>query len=305
MRVLITGGAGFIGSHLVEHFDGRADLRVLDNLHSGFERNIDRFDCEFIRASITDRDAVRLAMRDVDYVFHLAALISVPESMERPVDYVSVNTAGTIVVLEEAERAGVKKLIFTSSAAVYGDNPTTPKTEEMIPEPKSPYAVAKLDGEHYCSIFADRGELRTACVRYFNVFGPRQDPSSQYAAAIPIFAERALAGKPLTIFGRGDQTRDFVFVKDVVAANVTLARDRDASGVFNVGRGGAISINDLALKIISLTGSESAIEYAPPRAGDVRHSLASIDRLARIGFRPSADFDGDLRTTVEWFASRR
>lgn len=304
MRVLITGGAGFIGSHLVEHLQRRAAVRVLDNLHSGFRRNVEGFDCEFIEASITDRDAVRQAMKDVDFVFHLAALISVPESMAHPVDYVNVNTLGTLVVLEEAERAGVKKLVFSSSAAIYGDNPDVPKTETMTPEPRSPYAVTKLDGEHYCALFDGRDGLRTACVRYFNVFGPRQDPKSQYAAAIPIFVDRALAGETLTIFGRGDQTRDFIFVKDVAAANLFLAQNIDATGVFNLGGGASITISGLADKIIAFTGSCSTIERAEERAGDVRHSLAAIARLKGIGFCPSGDFERDLQTTVEWFASR-
>jgi len=304
MRVLVTGGAGFIGSHLIEHLQDRAAVRVLDNLHSGFRRNVGRFDCEFVEASITDRDAVRRAMKDVDYVFHLAALISVPESMARPIDYVNVNTVGTLVVLEEAERAGVKKLVFSSSAAVYGDNPEVPKTETMTPEPRSPYAVTKLDGEHYCALFDGRGGLRTACVRYFNVFGPRQDPKSQYAAAIPIFVDRALEGETLTIFGEGDQTRDFVFVKDVAAANLFLAQEADATGVFNLGGGTSITISDLADKIVAMTGSGSTVEHAEQRAGDVRHSLAAIERLKEIGFCPSGDFDRDLQATVEWFASR-
>ena len=155
MRILITGGAGFIGSHIVEHFSGNAQVRVLDNLRTGYLQNIERFDVEFIEGSVTDRDVVRRAVKDVDYVFHLAAMISVPESMEKPTECVEINTLGTLILLEEAAKAGVKKLCFSSSAAVYGDNPVIPKTEKMMPEPKSPYAVTKLDGEHYCKIFAD------------------------------------------------------------------------------------------------------------------------------------------------------
>ena len=175
---------------------------------------------EFIEASILDRDAVRKAVQDVDYVFHLAAMISVPESMAKPIECNEINTTGTLVVLEEAAKAGVKKLILSSSAAIYGDNPVVPKVETMLAEPKSPYAITKLDGEFYCKMFADEGRLPTACLRYFNVFGPRQDPQSQYAAAVPIFIDRAVKNLPITIYGDGEQTRDFIYVKDIVAANV-------------------------------------------------------------------------------------
>jgi UDP-glucose 4-epimerase len=194
MRILVTGGAGFIGSHIVEHFQGQAEVRVLDNLRSGFRHNIAAFKPEFIEASILDRAAVRRAMAGVDFVFHLAAMISAPESVRQPIECNEINTAGTLVVLEEAARAKVKKLVLSSSAAIYGDNPVTPKVETMLPEPKSPYAITKLDGEFYCKMFTDAGHLPTACLRYFNVFGPRQDPKSQYAAAVPI--SRSLSASP-------------------------------------------------------------------------------------------------------------
>ena len=192
MKILVTGGAGFIGSHIVEHFQDQAEVRVLDNLRSGFKHNLASFQHEFIEASILDRDAVRRAVDGVDYVFHLAAMISVPESMAKPIECNELNTTGTLVVLEEAAKAGVKKLVLSSSAAIYGDNPVTPKIETMLAEPKSPYAITKLDGEFYCKMFADEGRLQTTCLRYFNVFGPRQDPKSQYAAAVPIFIDRAV-----------------------------------------------------------------------------------------------------------------
>jgi UDP-glucose 4-epimerase len=222
MRVLVTGGAGFIGSHIVEYFQGKAEVRVLDNLRSGFKHNLTDFRCEFIPGSILERDIVRQAMAGVDYVFHFAAMISVPESMQKPGECNEINTNGTLVVLEEAARAGVKKLVLSSSAAIYGDNPVVPKIETMLPEPKSPYAITKLDGEFYCKMFTAENRLPTACLRYFNVFGPRQDPKSQYAAAVPIFIDHALKNEPITIHGAGDQTRDFIYVKDVVAANVFL-----------------------------------------------------------------------------------
>lgn len=302
MKVLVTGGAGFIGSHIVEHFQGKAGVRVLDNLRSGFKHNLNGFEHDFIEASILDREAVRRAMDGVDFVFHLAAMISVPESMQKPVECNELNTTGTLVVLEEAARAGAKKLMFSTSAAIYGDNPVTPKVETMLPEPKSPYAITKLDGEFYCDMFARKGRLQTACLRYFNVFGPRQDPKSQYAAAVPIFVDRAVKNETITIYGDGEQTRDFIYVKDIVAANVFFATQSPATGVFNVAYGQRITINDLAKTVCSLTGSRSEIRHAAERAGDVKHSLASIEKLRAAGFKPANSFAGGLKTTVEFFA---
>ena len=304
MRVLVTGGAGFIGSHIVEHFHQKADVRVLDNLRSGYKENIDAFDVEFVEGSVTDRECVKQVVQGVDYVFHLAAMISVPESMDKPIECVEINAQGTLNVLQEAAAAGVKKLCFSSSAANYGDNPTVPKLETMIPEPKSPYAVTKLDGEYYCKMFSDEGWLQTACMRYFNVFGPRQDPGSAYAAAIPIFIHKAVRNEPLTIFGDGEQTRDFIFVKDIVAANVYLSEHTDLAGVFNVAYGKRQTINDIAKKIIQLTNSSSNIEYAAPRAGDVKHSQASIDKITQAGFTPDANFDEGLTKTIEYFSQK-
>ena len=302
MIVLITGGAGFIGSHLAEHFQKKAAVRVLDNLRTGARRNLDGLAHEFIGGSVTDRAAVRAAMAGVDYVFHLAAFVSVPESVEKPAECVEINAIGTLIVLEEAARAGVKKLCLSSSAAIYGDNPAMPKTEDMRPEPLSPYAVTKLDGEYYCAMFRRAGLLETVALRYFNVFGPRQDPRGAYAAAVPIFIESALAGRPITIFGDGGQTRDFISVKDVVAANVHFATKPGLGGVYNVARGGRITIHELAKKIIALSGSHSEIVHRPERAGDVKHSTASIERLRASGFAPAADFGEALAATVKWFS---
>ena len=298
MKVLITGGAGFIGSHIAEYFQGKAEVRVLDNLRTGFRKNLDGLAHEFIEGSITDRAAVRAAMDGVDCVFHLAAMISVPESMEKPIECVEINTTGTLVVLEEAARAKVRKLTFSSSAAIYGDNPVVPKVETMLAEPRSPYAVTKLDGEFYCDMFRREGRVETASLRYFNVFGPRQNPRGPYAAAVPIFIENARAGLPITIFGDGGQTRDFINVKDIVAANVHFATTPGLTGVYNVARGGRITITDLAEKIIAITGSRSPIEYRPGRAGDVRHSTASVEKLTAAGFTPQADFDTSLATAA-------
>jgi len=301
MRVLVTGGAGFIGSHVVEHFQGQAEVRVLDNLRSGYHHNLVGFDVDFIEGSILDVNRLKQAMAGVDYVFHLAAMISVPESMEKPVDCVESNTTGTLNVLRAAADAGVGKLCLSSSAAIYGDNPVVPKLESMFPEPKSPYAVSKLSGEYYCNMFTREGWLQTACLRYFNVFGPRQDPGSQYAAAIPIFVSRALSGDPITIFGDGEQTRDFIYVKDVVAANVHFALSAH-TGVYNVAYGGRISINDLARKIIALTGSTAEIQHLPERAGDVKHSTAAVDKLRQAGFVPNNNFSAGLAATIDFFA---
>lgn len=304
MRVLITGGAGFIGSHIVEHFQGKAEVRVLDNLRSGFKHNLEGFQHEFIAGSILDRDAVRRAVQGVDYIFHLAAMISVPESMAKPIECNELNTNGTLVVLEEAAQAGVKKLVLSSSAAIYGDNPVTPKLESMLPEPKSPYAITKLDGEFYCKMFSDEGRIQTACLRYFNVFGPRQDPKSQYAAAVPIFIHRALRHEPITIYGDGEQTRDFIYVKDIAAANAYFATESRATGVFNVAYGQRISVKELATTICRLTGSRSEIRYAAERPGDVKHSLATVERLRAAGFAPQGNLPDGLQATIEFFRSR-
>lgn len=301
MRVLITGGAGFIGSHIVEHFQDKAEVCVLDNLRSGFQQNLAAFKIEFIQASILDREAVRRAMSGVDFVFHLAAMISVPESMQQPIACNELNTTGTLVVLEEATRANVKKLVLSSSAAIYGDNPVTPKLETMLPEPKSPYAITKLDGEFYCKMFVDEGRLQTACLRYFNVFGPRQDPKSQYAAAVPIFIDRAMKNTPITIHGDGDQTRDFIYVKDIAAANAFFATQSTAIGVFNVAYGQRITIKQLATTICRLTGSRSDIKHTAERPGDVKHSLASVEKLRAAGFIPTANFQEGLQSTINFF----
>ena len=302
-KVLVTGGAGFIGSHIVEELQGKAQIVVLDNLRSGYRHNLDGFDVEFIEGDIRDRATVKRAMRGVDHVFHLAALVSVPESMEKISECIDINAQGFINVLEEAQAAGVEKLCFSTSAAIYGDNPTVPKIETMFPEPKSPYAVTKLDGEYYAGMFTRERGLPCACLRYFNVFGPRQDPKGAYAAAVPIFITRALAGGEVTIYGDGGQTRDFIYVKDVVAANLFFA-ESDATGVFNIARGGRITINDLAETIVRLTGSKSRIVHLPERAGDVRHSMACVDKAAQAGYRAGHTFDEGLAETIAFYRKR-
>lgn len=300
MRVLITGGSGFIGSHLAEHFQGKAEVRVLDNLRSGHRKNLEGLKVEFIEGDICDRETVKKAMVGVDYVFHLAAMISVPESMFKPIECAEINVKGLLIVLEEAAAAGVKKLCFSTSAAIYGDNPEMPKRENMFPEPKSPYAITKLDGEYYCGMFTATGKLQTACLRYFNVFGPRQDPKSAYAAAVPIFISKAVANEPITVYGDGEQTRDFIYVKDIVAANVFMAT-HEHTGVFNVAYGGRITINKLLDTIKKITKSHSEVKYLPERAGDVKHSMAAVDKLNATGFKPQNDFASGLADTIEYF----
>lgn len=303
MKILITGGAGFIGSNIVEHFHQTDEVVVLDNLRSGFERNLAPFRVTFIHGSVTDRSAVEQAATGVDYIFHLAAMVSVPESVENPRETVDINVHGTLNVLEAARTHGVKKVVISSSAAIYGDNPVVPKVESMMPEPKSPYAVTKLDAEYYAKMYTNEFATPVVCLRYFNVFGPRQNPKSQYAAAVPIIIDKALRNQDITIYGDGEQTRDFVFVKDVVAANVLAARSA-ATGVYNIACGGRITINDLARTIIALTKSSSAIVYAGERAGDVKHSQADIGRAVGIGFQPKYTLETGLKPTIEYLTSK-
>ena len=258
-------------------------------------------DCTF--CSILDDDCLRRAMQGVDYVFHLAAMVSVPESMQKPVECNETNTTGTLRVLAAAAQAGVKKLVFSSSAAIYGNNPAMPKNEALLPEPESPYAITKLDGEFYCRMFARESGLPTVCLRYFNVFGPRQNPRSAYAAAVPIFIDRALKHEPLVIHGDGGQTRDFIFVKDVAAANAHFALHSPATGVFNVAGGKSITIQALAEDIRRLAGSRSEIIHAPARAGDVKHSLADTSRARAAGFVPATPFAEALPATLRHFAA--
>jgi UDP-glucose 4-epimerase len=305
MKILITGGSGFIGSHIVEHYQNHAEeIRVLDNLRTGYRHNLDGLKHTFIEGSITDRELVRKAVEGVDYIFHLAALVSVPESMAKPGECVDINVHGLLNVLEEAASAGVKKLVFASSAAVYGDNPVVPKLETMVPEPKSPYAITKLDGEYYLGMFQREGKLETAALRFFNVFGPRQDPKGAYAAAVPIFIEKALAGEDITVFGDGGQTRDFIYVKDIVGALAFAVETPGVIGVFNAGYGGQITINDLASGLIRAAASSSQVAYAPERAGDVRHSRASAEKLRAAGWVPQHCLDEGLAVTMNYFKAK-
>lgn len=300
-RVAITGGAGFIGSNIADELSARNEIIIIDDLSSGRPGNIAHLrrlpNVTFRQGSILDLDLIQDAVRGVDYVFHLAALASVPQSVEDPVPTDRVNTLGTLNVLIAARDSGVKKVVFSSSCAVYGDTATLPVREDMPPQPLSPYAVTKAAGEHYCSVFGHVYGLPAVALRYFNVYGPRQNPRSQYAAVVPRFISRALEGAPLTIFGDGQQTRDFVYVRDVVAANIAAA-ESDASGVFNVGSGRHTSVLELAGLIQKLTGMQTTVVHQPAPPGEVRHSYGDISRAARFGYNPRHGIEEGIRETI-------
>jgi len=302
MKLLVTGGAGFIGSHLVEHYQNQAEVVVLDNFRTGHRKNLDGLKCQIVEGSILDRELLDRIMPGTDAIFHLAALVSVPESMAQPAETVEINIQGLLNVLEAGRAHGVRKLCFASSAAVYGENPEQPKLETMVPDPRSPYGITKLDGEYYCALYAREGWLETAALRFFNVFGPRQDPSGAYAAAVPIFIQKALRNEPLTIFGDGGQTRDFIYVKDIVGALGFLAESPGVTGVYNAGYGQCMSIADLARLILVESGSTSRIIQAPERAGDIRHSQASPRKLMDAGWKPGYGVMNGLKATIESFA---
>lgn len=300
MNILVTGGAGFIGSHIVEHYHKNTNVRVIDDLRTGKKENLKNFDVEFIEGSILDRKLLKKAMQDIDIVFHLAAMVSVPECIEKPDLCFEINAEGTKYVLEEAVQAGVKKLSLSTTCAIYGNNPELPKIENMKPEPIGPYAESKLKAENYCNQFNKEGKIESVCLRYFNVFGPRQDPGSPYAAAVPIFISNALKNDDLTVYGDGEQTRDFIYVKDVVGANAFMA-DKRSTGLYNVAYGEEKSVNYLAEKIIKLTESSSKIIHTDAREGEVKYSKAAIEKIEKEGFIPKFNFEEGLKQTISHF----
>ena len=312
MKCLVTGGAGFIGSHIVQHLlDSDQEVVCLDNFDLTYsietkKANIAPFfahdNFEFVQGDILDRGLVKKITSDVEYIFHEAALVSVVESMNDPQKTIEINTIGTLNILEAGRMNNIKKVVLASSAAVYGDSPILMKKEDLIPVPKSPYAISKLDCEYASRIYYEEYGLKTTTLRYFNVYGPRQDVTSPYAAVMPIFIERALKNEDLIIYGDGLQTRDFIFVKDVVQANELVMSKGDGM-TFNVASGRANSIKELADKIIELTGSKSNIVHREPRKGDIKHSLADISKIKNIGFKPEFDIEKGLGETVEWFIS--
>lgn len=332
-KVVVTGGAGFIGSHLAEELlKHRCQVIILDDLSTGKLENVSHLiepschselrrvgaknlvsgrsephqrqesgdTAEFVRGSITDFALVKSVFQGIDYVFHQAAIPSVPGSIENPQATHEANITGTLNVLLAARDNGVKKVIYASSCAVYGDTPTLPVREDMFPNPQSPYAVTKLTGEYYCQVFHQVYGLPTVCLRYFNIYGPRQDPTSQYAAVIPLFIQKVLDDRPPIIFGDGKQTRDFAFVKDVVEANI-LAAESDAAGVYNIGKGERVSINRLAELVIKLVGNSVEPVHEESRAGDIRHSLADISKARQFGYNPKYNLEEGLRETINSF----
>ncbi|MEN3056806.1 MAG: SDR family oxidoreductase [Candidatus Methanosuratincola petrocarbonis] len=308
-KVVVTGGAGFIGSNLVWKLCTENDVTVVDDLSTGSLQNIreliDGKKVNFIKQSITEVYRLKKVFDGADYVLHQAALPSVSRSIRDPLAVDEVNTKGTLSVLVAARDSGVKKVVFASSSSVYGNTPTLPKHEDMKTQPMSPYALTKLAGEHYCRIFTEAYGLKTVSLRYFNVYGPRQNPYSEYAAVIPRFIMCALNGEPMPIHGDGRQTRDFTFVEDVVRANI-LAAESSATGAYNIGGGRRISIMDLALKIAEAAGAKTKIVHMPPRPGDVRDSLADIARAKEhLAYSPSYTLEDGLRITLDWFKSNR
>lgn len=308
MNILVTGGAGFIGSHLVERLILLGHrVVVLDDFSSGRRANLRDVSqsITLIEGSITDRDACASAAAGMECVFHLAALGSVPRSIADPITTHAINATGTLNVLQAAEKAGARRLVYAASSSAYGDTPTLPKEESMHPRPRSPYAVAKLTGEQYCAAFFSTYGLEALSLRYFNVYGPRQNPEGPYAAVIPRFMMSASGGTSPEIFGDGEQTRDFTYVDDVVDANLlAMAAPASACGrVFNIGAGHRTSLLTLWRIIASLTGSAARPRFNPPRAGDVRDSLASlVDAARHLGYAPKVAVEEGLRRTLPSFA---
>lgn len=297
--IVVTGGAGFIGSHIAWELVKDNDVIVIDNLYTGKEENVPP-GAKLVKADIRDYDTIAELISHADYVFHEAAQVSVVESIRDPVFTEEVNVLGTLNIIR-ALLEGNGKLIFASSAAVYGDNPNLPLKETERPKPLSPYGVTKATAEEYLRVYHELYGLPVVSLRYFNVFGPRQS-ANQYAGVISIFINRALAGEPLVIYGDGKQTRDFIYVKDVVRANLLVAESRKANGrVFNVATGRQTTILELAMKIIEITGTTSSIVFDKPRPGDIRHSQADITEIRKLGFEPEWSLEEGLKKTVEWY----
>jgi nucleoside-diphosphate-sugar epimerase len=303
---VVTGGAGFIGSNIVQRLvEDAEEVRVVDDLSTGHRENLQSVGdaARLFEGSVCDGALLRRAFDGADYVLHQGALASVPRSVADPLATNRANVEGTLQVLEAARECGVRRVVYASSSSVYGDVPTLPKREDMTPQPKSPYAVSKLAGEYYCQVYNAVFGLETVSLRYFNVFGPRQDPASQYAAVIPIFIRCIMAGERPKVFGDGEQSRDFTYVDDVVAANLQAARAPGAAGaVCNLGRGERHTLNKLLALLQDIIGKRVEAQHGPDRAGDVKHSEADITRARQaFGYDPQVTFEEGLRRTVEWY----
>ncbi len=306
-KALVTGGAGFIGSHLVEALvAGKCEVMVLDNLSSGHPSNLEPFEdrITFLQGDIRQTDILERAAKGCDVIFHLAAVVSVQQTIDQPVESAEINDIGTLNVFEAARTQNVRRVVFSSSCAVYGDDPRLPKVESMNPKPASPYAVQKLGAEYYARIYDELFGLETVSLRYFNVFGPRQDPSSPYSGVISLFMTRAVSSQPPVIYGDGHQSRDFVYVKDVVNANLLAAAMKDPRGrVFNIGTGNQVTINRLWEAIASLSGqTKLKPSYAPARAGDIQHSCAGMDfTTSELKFNSEYSLEQGLERTYAWY----
>ena len=309
MKVLVTGGGGFIGSHLVDrlHSDGH-EVRVIDNFATGRRENLVGLigPVELVEGDIQSYERANAAVRGVEVVFHQAALPSVPRSVQDPLTSNATNVTGTLNVLLAARDEGVRRVVFASSSSVYGANPELPKREDMTTLPIAPYAVGKLAGESYCRSFTHVFGLETVALRYFNVFGPRQDPLSQYAAVLPNFITAALAGSQPVVFGDGEQSRDFTYIDNVVEANVQAMHAEDVAGAtFNVAAGERTSLNRLIELIAGITGRPLTPRHEAPRPGDVRHSEADVSRAERqLGYRPIVSLEEGLRRTIATYDTR-
>jgi UDP-glucose 4-epimerase len=301
-KIAVTGGLGFIGSHLIGRLYKNNDVVIVDDQSSGNMENIQDFDFNKIDTNLGDITQIKLEriFEDVDYVFHMAAVTSVPQSVEDPIRSNEVNITGTLKVLEAAKNCGVKKLIFSSSSAVYGETETVPIDEKTLVNPMSPYAVTKATSEMYCRVYSDIYDLSTISLRYFNVFGPKQDPKSQYAAVIPIFIDKLIKKESPIIYGDGEQTRDFVSVKQVVDANI-LAAQSNKTGSYNIGLGKSTTINELFDMITEIMKKDIHPVYESERAGEIKHSVADISKAKTIGYSPKNDFKEELAETIDWF----
>jgi UDP-glucose 4-epimerase len=308
MHYVVTGGSGFIGSNLTEGLSVNHNVTIIDDFSTGRRENlkglVDYENVTLVEGSITNLDLLLDVFQKKDGIFHQGATPSVPRSVEDPIATNQSGIDGTLNVLVAAEECGVRKVVYASSSSVYGDTPTLPKHEGMIPNPMSPYAVTKIAGEYYCSVFSRLYDIQTICLRYFNIFGPRQDPASTYAAVIPKFITRLLAGKAPIIYGDGEQTRDFTFVKNAVQANIR-AMESDAQGVFNIAYGERIPLNELAQTIMDILDVEIEPIYEAPRPGDIRDSLADISRASdAFGYAPEYDLKRGLEETIAWYKNQ-